>query len=132
MANVLFFEKPGCINNGKQKKLLIQSGHRVDSRNLLEHKWERDELMAYFDGLPVSEWFNRTAPSIKDGWIDPDALDEDRAITLMLAEPILIRRPLMCVDDELMVGFDPIAVDEWIGLALNDKVENLESCPRNE
>jgi len=42
---------------------------------------------------------------------------------------LLIRRPLMQVGDEYMVGFDPDAVNRWIGLA--EKVESdVESCPK--
>jgi nitrogenase-associated protein len=134
MAEVWFYEKPGCINNVKQKQLLIQSGHEVISHNLLEVGWDVPRLRRFFGDLPVAKWFNYTAPAIKDGWIDPEMLDEAQALKLMISEPILIRRPLMHVGTEYMVGFDFDAVDKWIGLACNDadavKNENLESCPQ--
>ena len=41
MASVLFFEKPGCVNNTRQKALLAASGHSVWARNLLAEKWTR-------------------------------------------------------------------------------------------
>ena len=35
MAKVIFYEKPGCANNAKQKALLAAAGHEVEARNLL-------------------------------------------------------------------------------------------------
>ena len=133
MAKVWFYEKPGCINNTRQKKLLMQAGHDVISHNLLEVKWDKTYLKKFFTGLPVNEWFNNSAPAIKDGLVNPETLDEDQAITLLLSEPILIRRPLMCVGDEYRVGFDADTVNEWIGLAgsgARDGKEDLETCVR--
>jgi arsenate reductase len=34
-------------------------------------------------------------------------LDEARAVALMLAEPAMIRRPVLAAGDTLLVGFDP-------------------------
>lgn len=129
MADIWFYEKPGCINNTRQKALLRQSGHQVIAHNLLEEPWQQEELRKFFGKLPVAEWFNRTAPAVKAGEVNPDALDETRALQLMMADPILIRRPLMRVGAEYRVGFDDQAVREWIGL--NDiNGEDLESCPQ--
>lgn len=35
MATVIFYEKPGCINNTKQKARLLAAGHEVQAHNLL-------------------------------------------------------------------------------------------------
>ena len=35
MATITFYEKPGCINNTRQKKLLEAAGHQVVAKNLL-------------------------------------------------------------------------------------------------
>ncbi len=130
MVNVVFYEKPGCINNTKQKKMLVQAGHCVDSRNLLTEQWDKESLLAYFDHLSVTMWFNTSAPDIKSGKIDPSALSEDKALELMIKNPILIRRPLMRVEDECRVGFETRLVDQWIGLEAITGEEELEACPK--
>jgi nitrogenase-associated protein len=131
MSTVLFYEKPGCINNTKQKVLLAAAGHTVQAKNLLTEKWTAARLRAFFGDLPVAEWFNPSAPSVRDGEIWPHKLSGDQAIALMLQEPLLIRRPLMQVDEEYRVGFDQDAVDRWIGLSSKAKDrEDLETCPR--
>jgi nitrogenase-associated protein len=131
MSSVLFYEKPGCINNTKQKVLLAAAGHTVQAKNLLTEKWTAARLRAFFGDLPVVEWFNHTAPRVRDGEIWPHKLSGEQAIALMLKEPLLIRRPLMEVDGQRRVGFDQGAVDRWIGLSSKARDrEDLETCPR--
>ena len=131
MAIVVFYEKPGCANNTRQKVLLAAAGHTVQAKSLLTEKWDAPRLRTFFGALPVAEWFNPSAPRIKSGEVRPDTLDEAAALELMLADPLLIRRPLMDVDGECRVGFDQDAVDRWIGLASNMPRENLEACSKD-
>lgn len=140
MATVVFYEKPGCINNTKQKVLLAAAGHTVQAKSLLAEKWTAERLRAFFGDLPVAEWFNPSSPRVYGGEVTPDELDEAQALRLMLADPLLIRRPLMEVEGERRVGFDQDEVDRWIGLGsklignLLGKAarENLETCPRKQ
>ena len=130
MAEVIFYEKPGCINNTKQKQLLAFAGHLVIARNLLTESWSGERLEPFFSSLPVSDWFNRTAPRVRDGVIDPDVIDKQNAIAAMIAEPLLIRRPLMIVDGEYLVGFDAAYLNQQFSLGLDTGDGDLESCPR--
>jgi nitrogenase-associated protein len=131
MATVYFYEKPGCINNTRQKKLLAAAGHQVVALNLLTEAWQADRLRAFFGEMAVRDWFNYSAPPLKYGEIDPDKLSEQQALALMLHNPLLIRRPLMQVGDDLMAGFEQQAVDNWIGLKESEAQQDIESCPRS-
>jgi nitrogenase-associated protein len=128
MATVVFYEKPGCANNTRQKVMLAAAGHTVLARSLLTENWEAPRLRTFFGALPVVEWFNPSAPRITSGEVRPDALDESAALALMLADPLLIRRPLMEVDGQRRAGFDQEAVHRWIGLASKMPHQNLEAC----
>jgi nitrogenase-associated protein len=133
MADVDFWEKPGCINNARQKRLLREAGHNLRVHDLLTVPWNAERLRPFFAGLPVAEWFNRGAPAVKSGRVRPDALDEAEALRLMARDPLLIRRPLMQVGNERRAGFDASAVDRWVGLtpgAVSGR-SDLESCPRD-
>ncbi len=130
MAEITFYEKPGCINNTKQKKLLMRSGHKVKARDILKYEWDTQTLRRFFGTEPVINWFNRSAPAIRDGHVHPQLLDETRALLLMVTDPLLIRRPLMQVDQECRAGFDMEAVNRWIGLVAEDSKQDLENCPR--
>jgi nitrogenase-associated protein len=116
MSTVIFYEKPGCGNNTKQKIWLASSGHTVIAKNLLTENWNVKRLRAFFESLPVEQWFNPSAPKIKSGAINPAKLDAETALDMMIVEPLLIRRPLMEVEGVFCVGFDAKAVDAWIGL----------------
>jgi len=130
MAHITFFEKPGCGGNAKQKALLRAARHTLDVRDLLTWPWTSESLLAFLAPLPVAQWFNRAAPRVKSGQIVPEALSADAALALLLAEPLLIRRPLMALGDERMVGFDADKVHAWIGLGPNapDSGTPLEGC----
>lgn len=115
---VVFYEKPGCAGNARQKAWLRAAGHTVVARDLLAEPWDRARLLAFLGPLPVTAWFNPAAPAVKHGRIDPATLSADAALECLLAQPLLIRRPLMQGEDGCrMVGFDPTAVHAWIGLA---------------
>lgn len=132
MATIIFYEKPGCINNTKQKALLAAAGHQVRAYNLLAHSWTPETLRPFFGDRPVTEWFNYTAPRIKSAEIDPAQLDEQTALEAMIADPLLIRRPLIQVEEVYRVGFDPEVIDTWIGLSRETSArEDLETCPRS-
>lgn len=131
MATVVFYEKPGCGNNTKQKVWLAASGHTVLAKNLLTEKWNATRLRPFFGTLPVAQWFNQSAPRVKSGEVDPSAPDAQTALDMMIAEPLLIRRPLMEVDGECRVGFDEEAVNAWIGLNKARPDGDLEACPKH-
>ncbi len=129
MAHVIFFEKPGCAGNARQKALLRASGHELEVRSLLAEPWTAPRLASFFDHRPVREWFNPASPRVKSGEIQIDAIEQEEALSLMLADPLLIRRPLMQVGERCESGFDPDRVHAWIGLAsIAEKIS--DSCVR--
>lgn len=129
MSEVLYFEKSGCINNRRQKVLLEALGHTVHARNLLTEPWSMAELRSYFGDLPVSAWCNPSAPRIKSGEIVPANMDADTLLRLMLADPLLIRRPLIATTTGRMAGFDTHPVLDALGVYLGADTD-LQSCPR--
>jgi nitrogenase-associated protein len=130
MVDVIFYEKPGCINNAKQKKLLQEAGHRVKTKNLLTEPWTEAKLLAFFNHLPVKSWINQSAPMVKSGEIDPDMLTAEQAMRCLLEKPILIRRPLMQVGTTKIVGFEPQHIKALLNVPVSADVD-LESCPKD-
>lgn len=130
MATVVFYQKPGCRTNARQKQVLEAAGHTVVARNLLTEPWTAERLRNFFGATPVASWFNRSAPRVTSGEIDPEKTDATAALALMLYEPLLIRRPLVEVDGERCAGFDREPVTSLLG-AREDEGD-LESCTRQE
>ena len=133
MAIVTFYEKPGCQGNARQKALLTAAGHDVVAKNLKAEKWSKARLGEFLGALPVAQWFNLAAPDVKSGEIKPEALSAEAAMDLLLANPLLIRRPLMEVGEERRVGFDTEAVAAWIGLGdAPVPAGNIEACAHGD
>jgi nitrogenase-associated protein len=131
MTHLVFFEKPGCGGNARQRAVLEAAGHTLERRNLLTTHWTPENLLAFLTPLPVADWFNRAAPRVKSGEVQPDLLDANTALALLLNEPLLIRRPLMQRADNgtRHVGFEIAAVDAWVGLGTNPASPGtLEGC----
>jgi nitrogenase-associated protein len=117
MTHLVFYEKPGCGGNARQRAMLEAAGHTLERRSLLDAAWSRETLMPCLQRLPVAQWFNRAAPRVKSGEVVPETLDAEAALDLLLAEPLLIRRPLMQrPDGAWMVGFEVAAVEDFVGL----------------
>ncbi len=112
MATIVFYQKPGCATNARQKLMLEGAGHTV---------------IGFFGSTPVKAWFNPAAPRVKSGEIAPEKLESAGAITLMLEDPLLIRRPLVEADGPRCAGFDREPVTSLLG---GPPDESVEACSR--
>ncbi len=127
MAHVTFWEKPGCGTNARQKLALANAGHTLDVRSLLTEPWTAERLKDFFGATPVATWFNPAAPKVKSGEVKPEVVEAEAAIALMLAEPLLIRRPLVEVEGARCAGFDREPVTSLLGPAAPG-ARPLEGC----
>lgn len=141
MAKVIFYEKPGCKNNTKQKTLLTAAGHDLEAYDIRTSGWTPERLRAFFGNRPISEWFNPAAPQVKSGEVNPANISADKALAMMIQDPLLIRRPLIQVGNRYEVGFDVEKINAWIGLTPADPSQanatlelmrqDLQTCPSN-
>ncbi|MDY0050806.1 MAG: ArsC/Spx/MgsR family protein, partial [Halothiobacillaceae bacterium] len=115
MITVVFYEKPGCVTNARQKMLLRAAGLYVTERDLLREPWTLTRLRRFFGERPVREWFNPVAPRVQSGEVLPHRLSAEEALLLMVEDPLLIRRPLIEVGGQRFAGFDPAVLGESLG-----------------
>lgn len=127
MADIVFYEKPGCTNGEKQKAILRAAGHNLHTIDILRYSWNKEKLLDFVAGKKPVEMMNHTAPAIKKREIIPERLSLTEAVEMMVADPILIRRPLVEVDSLKIQGFmDPRLVPylgEW------DGEDDVITCP---
>jgi hypothetical protein len=71
-------------------------------------------------------------PKVKSGEVVPEALDAESAMTLLLADPLLIRRPLLEAEGRREVGFDPARIQAWLGLGTAADRLVSEDCARSQ
>ena len=141
MQPILFYEKPGCQNNTRQKAILEHAGHTVQSINLLEHTWTKEELSLYLGDKPAAECFNQAAPIIKSGQLNPQEFTKEEALELMVKEPLLIKRPLIKIGNHCIQGFDTTILQNLISLSPHQSAKKIEekfattdlnSCPHTD
>lgn len=130
MAEVIFYEKPGCGTNALQKRMLDHAGHKVIARNLLTEAWTAEILLGFFETAPVTAWLNPAAPGVKSGQIDPASITASEAIALMISEPIYIRRPLIEALGARCAGFEGGLVASLLGDC--EPSRDVQGCRRPE
>jgi nitrogenase-associated protein len=116
MVEVIFFGKPDCPASAKQKAQLKAAGHHVLDHDIGAEDWTAERLKSFFGDRPTEDWFNRTHPSIRSGDIDRRTISAERALAALIADPELIRRPLLQVGERREFGFDPVRIGAWIGI----------------
>ena len=130
MASLVFYGKPGCRTNRRQRRMLAELGHRLEVRDLLEESWTPARLRPFFGRRPVSQWFNRHAPQLVAGDINPHGLSEADALDLLVRDPILIRRPLIDSHVGRCAGFDRSPLLEYLGIRWSS-ADDPEACSRD-
>lgn len=138
-AEIVFYEKPGCINNTRQKKILKEAGFELEVRNLITTSWSVSSLEGFFSELPKTEWFNPSAPAIKSQQVIPEQLSEQASLEAMTKDPLLIRRPLIEFQDYQVAGFDLERLVEVVqskgAVLIGSDVsvpKDIEQCPSNK
>ncbi len=130
MPAVVFYEKPGCLTNARQKALLERQGCQLTVRDLLSEDWKEERLYAFLEAMPVKHWFNPAAPRVKSGEIDPAVLDIHTAMALLLDDPLLIRRPLLDTEFGKTAGFDNVALLAELGVDAAELNSAFQTCAR--
>ena len=90
---------------------LLQKGVELYERDFFADRLSEQELRGLIATHPVSEVFSWKSPSFKKLGVRREELDDDRLVALMLEEPRLIRRPLLQVGSDLIVGADKAALE---------------------
>lgn len=93
MALAVLYEKPGRPGDARQKGRLTAAGHVVEVCDLPASPWMTPTPHRFSGTWPVAAWSKPMAPAVRDGELDPTALDEASALAAMIAQPILIRLP---------------------------------------
>ena len=85
----------------------------VDSlieRDFFENPFSFTELKELFNSVKIKDYFSIRSPSFKKLKVQLENLNEEEILNLMLKEPRLIRRPLVFIDGQLIIGTDKSAM----------------------
>lgn len=128
---VIFYEKPGCAGNERQKMLLTRQGISFQTKSLLDTAWNTDTLKQFFAGLEKKEMINKFAPRVKKGEIDISKLSKDELLNLMVDEPILIKRPLIEIGENKICGFDIEKINHYLNSDICESIK-ISTCQSSD
>lgn len=106
---MLFNWYPGCITCQKAKKWLDEQGLAYTARHIRDEKPSLEELTAWYrrSGLPLKRFFNTSGKlyaeyGLKDRLAN---MSEAEQLALLASDGMLIKRPLLVTEDQVLVGF---------------------------
>ena len=88
----------------KVRELLSQRGLEVEERDFFREPFSGDEIKGLAGGRELSELFAWRSPSLKKMGLAGEELSDDRMLELMLEGPRLIRRPMLQIGGDLIIG----------------------------
>lgn len=105
----LFIEYPKCSTCKNAKKWLIQNNIEFDDRNIVENTPTKEELEKWIkqSKKEIKKFFNTSGLKYKELNLKeklPNMTDEEK-IELLSSDGMLIKRPLLITDKEILVGF---------------------------
>lgn len=107
--SVLFVEYPKCSTCQKAKKWLGQHGVAYEDRHIKEQNPTEEELKEWYSrsGLPLRKFFNTSGMLYKSLQLKEKLpqMSEEEQLRLLATDGMLVKRPLIVMEDRVLVGF---------------------------
>ena len=111
---MLFVNYPKCSTCRKAKKWLDENGFEYESKHIVDDNPTAEELKKWWQmsGLTLKRVFNTSGMKYRELKLKdklPD-MSEDEQLNLLATDGMLVKRPILVLDDDVLVGFK---VKEW-------------------
>jgi len=106
---MLFVNYPKCSTCRKAKKWLEEHDFEFESRHIIEDNPQADELKEWWEksGLPLKRFFNTSGMKYRELKLKdklPD-MSDDEQFDLLATDGMLVKRPILVTNDDVLVGF---------------------------
>jgi arsenate reductase-like glutaredoxin family protein len=91
--------------------LLLQKGVQVEERDYFKEPFTEAEIKDLAGDAGLSQLFARRSPSLKNLGLAGKELSDAEMLGLMLQEPRLVRRPLVRIGAQLLIGANLKAIE---------------------
>lgn len=112
--SVLFIEYPKCSTCQKAKKWLQENNIEFQDRNILEQTPTVKELEKWIkqSNKEIKKWFNTSGLKYKELKLKEklSTMSDEEKIELLASDGMLIKRPILVLDDKVFIGF---RAEEW-------------------
>ncbi len=111
---MLLLYYPNCNTCQKAMEWLLAKGYTYRERHIREENPTYEELSEWFrkSGLPLKRFFNTSGLLYKDLRLKDKLADmtEEEQLRLLASDGMLVKRPILIMDDTVLVGFRE---NEW-------------------
>lgn len=115
LPNIIYGIK-NCDTMKKARTWLDTHGVAYEFHDYKAAGVEKDKLKQWSDKLGWETLLNRAGTTFKKlPEADKEGLTEKKALALMLAQPSMIKRPVLEIGGKLLVGFKPDIYDKEVG-----------------
>ena len=98
-----------CTTCQKAKKWLDEHGVTYSERPIREQRPTQEELRAWqsLSGLPLKRFFNTSGMLYREMKLTEKlpAMSEEESIALLASDGMLVKRPLLILENAVLVGF---------------------------
>ena len=105
----LFLEYPKCSTCKKAKKWLEENNIDFEDRHIVENNPTKEELKVFFDksGLTINKFFNSSGIKYREMGLKDVVKtgSEDELLEILGTDGMLVKRPLIVLDNTVLVGF---------------------------
>jgi len=106
---ITFYEYPKCTTCRKGKKFLTENELDFTTINMVEHVPSKNTLKGILDksSHSIDDFFNKRGTKFKELGLKERLADlsEDEKLELLSSDGMLIKRPMVVLDDEVLLGF---------------------------
>ena len=106
---MLFVNYPKCGTCQKARKFLEEKGIVFEDRNIKEQNPTAEELKVWIEksGLPIKKFFNTSGMLYRQMELKDKLpnMSEQEMIDLLATDGMLVKRPILVTDDQVLVGF---------------------------
>lgn len=106
---MLFLEYPPCSTCRRARQWLEEHGLKFTARHIKEQNPTYEELKAWTarSGLPMKKFFNTSGLLYKSMALRDKlpTMSEEEQLRLLATDGMLVKRPLIILGDQVLVGF---------------------------
>lgn len=105
----LFLEYPKCTTCKRAKKWLEENNIEFDDRHIVEDNPSKEELREFYkkSGLTLNRLFNTSGIMYRELKLKDKVktASEEELLDILSTNGMLVKRPLLVLDDKVLVGF---------------------------
>lgn len=103
-----------CNTVQKTLKWLEDEGHKYTFRDIKKSPLDEDELLDIVNKLSVETVINKKGTTWRNLDVSDKNLSDQELFGLLLENQSMIKRPVLLLDDAVMIGFDEEAITDFL------------------